>query len=242
MRSSIRQTKTSCASTARSGKKGLRHAKVIADLKTVQRHDLCNRRGRHSRRTRRASSSSPLYAATSMGEYFIGCRQRRPDHLRRPDLPRPGLPGAVSAPQAAPGPGGLPGRHLSTFTPDFWNDRPISGRNMAAGPLTSLPIVETEAQDISGYIPTQSDLHHGRAALSLPRGLFPEGHSSRCGCGQIRLPPWGASPTAQPPGRSHPILGFPRQFEELGRPSPVSVPVWMRQRGRSWAGWRFGRS
>ena len=42
----------------------------------------------------------------------------------------------------------------STFTPDSWNAPPICDNEHGGGSLTALPIIETEAQNVSAYIPT----------------------------------------------------------------------------------------
>ena len=61
------------------------------------------------------------------------------------------------------------------------------------GSLTSLPITETEAQDLSSYIPTNLiSITDGQIYLS-PR-LFQKGHPACRGCGKIRVPRGEARP------------------------------------------------
>jgi len=48
-----------------------------------------------------------------------------------------------------------------------------------SGSLTALPVIETQANDVSAYIPTQRDLDYRRPDLPGNRSVLP-GHPSRC--------------------------------------------------------------
>ena len=125
----------------------------------------------------------------------------------------------------------------STSTRVSWSARPISGRS-TAGFSTSLPIVETEAQDISGYIPTNLiSITDGQLYLSprlYQKGILPAvdvGKSvSRVG-GKAQLPAYRA--VAGDVRISHSQL-------RSWRPSPALEPVSTRQPEKSWKeAWRL---
>ena len=94
------------------------------------------------------------YAATSIAEHFMEAGPRRPDRLRRPDPACAGLSRALAA--AAPA-----ARDARPFPGDIFYihsrllERATHLREeLGGGSLTALPIIETEAQNISAYIPT----------------------------------------------------------------------------------------
>ena len=105
-----------------------------------------------------ASDPAPMqflapYTGCTMGEYLPRQRPPRADLLRRslqagrrvsPDV-------AAAAPPA--GPRGVSGRRVLPALPPAGARRKMSDA-MGAGSLTALPIIETQAGDVSAYIPT----------------------------------------------------------------------------------------
>jgi F-type H+/Na+-transporting ATPase subunit alpha len=117
------------------------------------------------------------YAATTMAEYFM--EQGRDVLIVYDDLTRHArayreLSLLLRRPA---GPRGLPRRHLLyPFAPAGARHAPERGQR-GGGSLTALPIVETQAQDISAYIPTNLiSITDGQIYLSpdpVPQGLLP---------------------------------------------------------------------
>ena len=102
------------------------------------------------------------YSGVAMGEEVMedgvevpgpGPGQGRPVRLRRPQQARLGLSrdGPAAAPPARPR--GVPGRRLLPAQPAARARRAPERRN-GGGSMTALPIVETQAGDVSAYIPT----------------------------------------------------------------------------------------
>jgi len=59
-------------------------------------------------------------------------------------------------------------------------------KELGGGSLTALPIIETEAQNISAYIPTNPDFHHGWPDLSLAIAIrVGRAAGSRCRYGRF---------------------------------------------------------
>jgi F-type H+-transporting ATPase subunit alpha len=93
------------------------------------------------------------YAATSIAESFHGSGPRRADRLRRPHPSRARLPRAVSLAAPPPGREAFPGDIF--YIHSRLLERATHLREeLGGGSLTALPIIETEAQNISAYIPT----------------------------------------------------------------------------------------
>ena len=81
-------------------------------------------------------------------------RQARARHLRRPLQARRRVPPAVAAAAAPAGPRGVPRRRLlPPLAPARARLQALSDE-LGGGSLTALPIIETQAGDVSAYIPT----------------------------------------------------------------------------------------
>ena len=89
-----------------------------------------------------------------MGEEFMENGRRRADRLRRPFQARLGLPPGLAAAAPPAGPRGLSRATSSTCTPACWSAPRACSDELGGGSLTSLPIIETQAGDVSAYIPT----------------------------------------------------------------------------------------
>ena len=88
------------------------------------------------------------------------------------------------------------------------------GEKYGNGSLTALPIIETQAGDVSAYIPDQRDFHHGRTDLSGNRFVLPRrasGHFRRTFGFTRRF--GGADQGDETSGR--PLKGDLAQFREL---------------------------
>ena len=81
-------------------------------------------------------------------------RPARAVRLRRPHQARGRLSRDLAAAAPSAGTRGLSRATSSTCTAACWSARPSSRTRRAAGSLTAIPIIETQAGDISAYIPT----------------------------------------------------------------------------------------
>ncbi len=75
-------------------------------------------------------------------------------HLRRPHQARVRLPADVAAAAPPAGPRGVPGRRLLPPQPPAGACRQAVSDALGGGSMTALPIIETQAGDVSAYIPT----------------------------------------------------------------------------------------
>ena len=89
-----------------------------------------------------------------MGEYFMRQRQGRAHRLRRPDQARLGVSAGLAAHCAARRVARRIPATSSTCTRGCSSARRASTRSDGGGSLTALPIIETQANDVSAYIPT----------------------------------------------------------------------------------------
>jgi F-type H+/Na+-transporting ATPase subunit alpha len=98
------------------------------------------------------------------------------------------------------------------------------------GSLTALPIVETQAQDISAYIPTNLiSITDGQIYLSpehFRKGCCPPSTSA------ARSRAWAARRSARPTGRWRASCGSPTRSSRSSRPSRASRRGWTRTRAR----------
>ena len=78
----------------------------------------------------------------------------RAHRLRRPLEAGRGVPPAVAAAAPPAGPRGVPGRRVLPALAGCSSARPSSPTSCGGGSLTALPIIETQAGDVSAYIPT----------------------------------------------------------------------------------------
>ena len=94
------------------------------------------------------------YVATSMAEYFMERGRRRTDRLRRSHSSRPCLSGSYLCCCAVhPVVKRFPATSFISIR-GCWSAQRICSQERGGGSLTALPIIETEAQNISAYIPT----------------------------------------------------------------------------------------
>ena len=63
----------------------------------------------------------------------------------------------------------------STCIPGCWSGPAGSATSRGGGSITALPIIETQAGDVSAYIPDQRHLHHGRPDLPRERSVLRPG-------------------------------------------------------------------
>ena len=130
---------------------------TVAQL--VETLDCGRRNGLHHRGLGLSQRAGPgaVYRALRglrYGRIFYGQGQGRPDHLRRPFQACGGLPRAFSA---HPAPARAARRIQAmcfTCTAVCWSVRRAWLPNSGGGSLTALPIIETQAGDVSAYIPT----------------------------------------------------------------------------------------
>ena len=117
------------------------------------------RDGLHHRRVRdglRAGAAAVHRALFRLrhGRIFHAPGQGRAHHLRRPEQARRGLP----CPFAADPPSARDVRPTpatcSICTPVCWSARRVLAPECGGGSMTALPIIETQAGDVSAYIPT----------------------------------------------------------------------------------------
>ncbi len=152
------------------------------------------------------------YAATSMAEHFMG----RGATCWSSTTISPATPAPIANSRCccAVRRDARPIRETSsTSMPAFWSARRSCGRNDGGGSLTALPVVETQAQNLSAYIPTNLiSITDGQIYLSpgsSRRGICRPSTSA------ARSPAWAAS--AVPAFRA--VAGHLRliyaQFEEL---------------------------
>ena len=105
-----------------------------------------------------ADESAPIkflapYAGCAMAEHFLYNGKAALAGLRRPDQARLRLPPDVAAAAPAAGSRGVPRRRLLPALPLL--ERAVKlNDDLGGGSLTSLPIIETQAGDVSAYIPT----------------------------------------------------------------------------------------
>ena len=94
------------------------------------------------------------YAGCAMAEYFTYKGQHALTRLRRPHQARLRLPPDVAAAAPPAGPRGLPGRRLLPALAACSSAPCKLSDDEGGGSLTALPIIETQAGDVSAYIPT----------------------------------------------------------------------------------------
>ena len=111
-------------------------------------------------------------------------------------------------------PQGLPGRRLLPALPPAGAQREAV-RRLGGGSLTALPIIETQAGDISAYVPTDVDTDHGRPVF-LESSLLLHGHAA---------------------GRQHQYLGLPRRFQRPARVDEEGGQAASSSTSRSTARW-----
>ena len=97
--------------------------------------------------------------------------------------------------------------------------------DLGGGSLTALPIIETEAQDISAYIPTN--------LISITDGqIYPRRRSSSSACSprwtsRSPYPAWAVTRSGPPIGRSPVTSSSPTRSSRSSRASPGSERAWM---------------
>ena len=145
-----------------------------------------------------ASDPAPLlyispYSACTMGEYFRDNGQHALVHLRRPVEARAGLSRDLAAAAPPAGPRGVSRATSSTCTRACSSARRSCSKELGGGSLTALPIIETQAGDLSAYIPTnvisitdgqiflESDLFHQgvRPAINVGNSVSRVGGSAQ---------------------------------------------------------------
>ena len=156
------------------GQRGVGVAQVIADLRRygAMEHE-------HRRRRRRRGSARPAVTLRptpqrAIAEYLRRAGQGCAHRLRRSDPARARLPRAVAVAAPAARARSLPG---DIFLPAARLLERATHLNEArgGGSLTALPIIETEAQNISAYIPTNLiSITDGQ--IYLTPTLFQKGH------------------------------------------------------------------
>ncbi len=135
------------------GQKKSTVAQVVEALRRTRRHGLHRRRRRLRERPRHPAVRRRLLpAAASANTSATGARTPSSSTTTSPSRPWPtarfrccsgGRPDARPSPATS-----------STTTPGCWSAPRASARNSAGGSLTALPIIETQAGDVSAYIPT----------------------------------------------------------------------------------------
>jgi F-type H+-transporting ATPase subunit alpha len=147
------------------------------------------------RRTRRRCSTSRPYSGARSPS--TSCTTRAPDalRLRRPHQAGRRVPPDLAHPAPPAGARGVPGRRvLPALAPARARGQAARGRGRGrtgrtilkpGGSLTALPIIETQAGDVSAYIPTERHLDHRRADLPRERpvqlGRAPGGERGHLG-------------------------------------------------------------
>ena len=122
------------------------------DARRARRHGLHHRGLPPPPPTRRrCSTSRPTPAAPSASTSATAAA--RPVHLRRSFQARRGLPPNFAAAPPPAGPRSLSRRRVLSPLPPARARRKLSDKN-GGGSLTALPIIETQAGDVSAYIPT----------------------------------------------------------------------------------------
>ena len=118
------------------------------------------------------------YAGCAMGRVLDGQGRGRAGHLRRPLQARPGLPPDLAAAAPPAGPRSLSRATSSTCTSRLLERAAKLSDELGGGSMTALPIIETQAGDISAYIPTNViSITDGQIFLRDRPVL--RGHSSR---------------------------------------------------------------
>ena len=93
------------------------------------------------------------YAATSIAEYFMEQAATCWSSMTTSRITRAPIANCLCCCAARPGAKPFPAISF-TFTRGCWSAPRTCAKNSAAARLTALPIIETEAQNISAYIPT----------------------------------------------------------------------------------------
>ena len=106
-----------------------------------------------------ASDPAPLlyispYSACTIGEFFRDSGRHALVRLRRPLEARAGVPRDLAAAAPPAGPRGVSRATSSTCTRACSSARRSCKKELGGGSLTALPIIETQAGDLSAYIPT----------------------------------------------------------------------------------------
>ena len=134
---------------------GQRMSTVVQVMETLEEN---GRDGEHDhrRRARRRGGADQVHGAVRRlrdGGALPLRRQGRAVHLRRPHQARLRVSPDVAAPASPARPRGLPGRRL--LPPLAALERAVRlNDDLGGGSLTALPIIETQANDVSAYIPT----------------------------------------------------------------------------------------
>ena len=135
------------------GQKQSTVAQVVRTLEEFGAMELHHRGRRHRLRARPPPLHRPLRRLRD-GRVLPRQRQARALHLRRPLEARRLLPRDLAAP-APPARAARPTPATSsTCTAGSSSGRPSSTTRRAGARLTALPIIETQAGDLSAYIPT----------------------------------------------------------------------------------------
>ena len=130
-------------------------------LRGRQGHQCAARERRHGlhgrgRRRGQRSAGPDLYRALCRHQHrraLHGGRSRRADRLRRSDPARARLPRTLAAARRPPGREAFPGDIFYIHSRLLERATHLR-QDLGNGSLTALPIIETEAQDIAAYIPT----------------------------------------------------------------------------------------
>ena len=133
-----------------------------------------------------ASSGSPLHRL-GPGPALDVRRQARPDRVRRPVEAGRGLPRDLAAAAPPAGPRGIPGDVFYLHSRLLERAAKLSDE-MGGGSMTALPIIETKANDVSAFIPTNViSITDGQVFLEsdlFNKGVRPPSTSaSRCRVG-----------------------------------------------------------
>ena len=110
---------------------------------------------------------------------------------------RGGLPGPVPADPPSSGTGGLPRRRVLPAQPPSGAGCPGGTRAYGGGSITALPIIETQAGDVSAYIPTNViSITDGQ--IFLETELFHSGVMPAVNPGISVSAAWAATPRSRP--------------------------------------------
>ena len=147
------------------------------DARELRRDGVHHRRRRHGLRAGAAAVHRAVRRLRD-GRVLPRQRQARAGRLRRPLQARRGLPPALAAAAPPAGPRGVSRRRLLPALPPARARRQAARRSSGGGSLTALPIIETQAGDVSAYIPTNViSITDGQ--IFLETDLFYSGRAAR---------------------------------------------------------------